>query len=285
MTTIDSVRDRAGGPPTDQKSRKNRTRQTGQVNSPSSWLKPASHVVFVMALLFFWWAASEWFIDPFYIGRPGEVAETLAAWTVDPGFWTDLRVTLWETLLGFIIGAAAATVAAFLLSEMRRTREFVTPYIDALYGLPKSALAPLLIIWFGVGLTPKVVLAASMVFFLVFYNTLTGLLSIDKGLLNVVRLGGATRYQTWTTLKMQAVFPYWITGAKVAMPIALIGAIIGEFISSDRGMGFRILQAGNMFRMDEVLAVLIVLSVISLLMIAGLARMERYFLRWRVSGD
>lgn len=283
MTTVDSVRSQAPTP-TDHTKAGPGPRRRGP-GPGSRLLGPARHLVFVASLLAAWWAAAEWVVDPFYISRPQDVVARLAEWSVDARFWSDLGVTLHETLAGFVIGGVAGTLVAFVLSEVRGVRDFLIPYIDALYGLPKSALAPLLIIWFGVGLTPKIVLAASMVFFLVFYNTLTGLLSIDKGLLNVVRLGGASRYQIWTTLKMQAVFPYWITGAKVALPTALIGAIIGEFISSDRGMGFRILQAGNMFAMDAVIAVLVVLSLISLLMGSGLARLERHFLRWRVNGD
>jgi NitT/TauT family transport system permease protein len=223
--------------------------------------------------------------DEFYISRPLAVWKVLVEWSTTPSFWDDLFVTLWETALGFAIGAVAGTLVAFVLAETRRARAFFTPYINALYGVPKSALAPLFIVWFGVGLTPKVVLSASLVFFLVFYNTLTGLLSVDRGLLNVVKLGGASRLQVWTTLKIPATFPYWVTGAKVALPISLIGAIIGEFISSNQGMGYRILQAGNTFATAQVFAVLIVLSIVSLVMISALTRMENYFLRWRLSSE
>jgi NitT/TauT family transport system permease protein len=247
--------------------------------------KVGSHLAFVVLLLLAWEVVSGTVFDEFYVSNPLAVWNVLVEWSTTPTFWDDLLTTLWETALGFAIGAGAGTVVAFVLGESRGPRNFFNPYINALYGVPKSALAPLFIVWFGVGLTPKVVLSASLVFFLVFYNTLTGLLSVDRGLLNVVKLGGASRWQVWTTLKIPAAFPYWITGAKVALPISLIGAIIGEFISSNRGMGYRILQAGNTFATAQVFAVLIVLSVVSLLMISALSRVENHFLRWRLSSE
>jgi NitT/TauT family transport system permease protein len=263
-------------------SRPQRRKQHAVLGGMAVLRNGARHVLFVVALLALWSWASGTLLDPFFVSSPSEVGGALRAWVVTPDFWLDVEATLRELLLGFTFGAGLATLLAFLLSEMPRVRAFAGPYLTVLYGIPKSALAPLFILWFGVGTTPKVVLSASLVFFIMFYNTLSGLLSIDRNLLDIVRMNGASRWQLWSTLKLPAVFPHWITGARIAVPMGLVGAIIGEFISCDRGIGFRILQASNFFETSEVFAGLLVLSLMVLLLNAVLGRVERHFMQWRL---
>src|SRR5690606_10241721 len=155
------------------------------------------------------------------------------------------------------------------------------PYITALYCIPKIALAPLFIMWFGIGIESKIAMSATIVFFLVFLNTYSGVRDVNPIYIHATRIMGASQFQLMRTVIMPSAAAWVLTGLKVSVPYALIGTVVGEFMSSNRGIGFLIAQASGLFDTAAVFAGLFILSVVGALMNAVLKRLERHFLRWR----
>ena len=178
--------------------------------------------------------------------------------------WQDLAVTLEEVVLGYLVGAAAGVVCGAVLASSDLLAGLLDPFIIALYGIPKIALGPLLVVWFGINLAPKVALAALMTFFLVFFSTYQGMRQVDADTVNAVRLMGASPLQ----LRRYVIFPgaraSIFLGLKLGVPEALIGAIVGEFVSSSHGIGYAIQYATAQLDTAGVFAGLLVLTVLSL---------------------
>src|SRR5262249_12489639 len=159
------------------------------------------------------------------------------------------------------------------------------PYILLAWATPKIALAPLMIIWFGIGIVPKVVLAATFVFFVVFLSTLAGIATVRPELVSVVRVMGASPPALFRKVVLPSALPFIVTALRITIPAALIGAIIGEFISSNRGVGYLINAASSRYATAEVFAGILSLLVLVLLMNAGLSALERSWFRWARSEE
>jgi NitT/TauT family transport system permease protein len=220
-------------------------------------------------------------IRPFWVSKPSQIAGTLLEWVTTAEFWGHLGITMTELSLGFLVGTAAALTTGFLLGEFRRAGNFFDPYLSALYGIPRTALAPLFILWFGIGLGSKITQAAIMCFFLVLFNTVAGLRAVDPELINMAVVVGSTRLQILTKIKLPSAFPYIMTGIKVGLPNALIGAIVAEFISSNEGVGYLIVRASMVFDTASLFAGILVLAAIVFVLNHVLVQVERYVLRWR----
>lgn len=178
--------------------------------------------------------------------------------------WQDLAVTMEEVVLGYVIGSAVGIAAGAILASSDLLAGLLDPFIVALYGIPKIALGPLLVVWFGINLAPKVALAALMTFFLVFFSTFQGIRHVDADTVNAVRLMGASPLQ----LRRYVIFPgarsSIFLGLKLGVPEALIGAIVGEFVSSSHGIGYAIQYATAQLDTAGVFAGLLVLTILSL---------------------
>jgi NitT/TauT family transport system permease protein len=251
----------------------------------TDWRMPAfklvQHSLFLVLVFGLWEAVSEFVVGPFWISKPSLIAGVLMKWVMGSEFWRHFAVTLTEVGYGFGLGVAGGVLAGFVLGELPRLGRFLDPYLAALYGIPKTALAPLFILWFGIGLGAKVAMAAIMVFFLVFFNTAAGLRSVERDLINMARVAGASRGQILGKIKLPFAFPYIITGVKLGLPTGLIGAIVAEFISSNQGIGYVIVRASMFFDTASVFAGVIVLAVTVFALNEVLVRIERHVLRWR----
>ena len=155
------------------------------------------------------------------------------------------------------------------------------PFISAAFGVPKLALGPLFILWIGIGITTKVVFVTSIVFFLMFYNGLAGIMSIDPRLVSMARVAGATemtitREIVWNTTK-----PFLFSGLKIALPRALSGAVVGEFIAADSGLGWYINNARSLNDTTGVLAGAVIVTALVILVNAGLQKVQARSLAWR----
>ena len=239
------------------------------------------HGLFVVAFLAIWEWASGRLIKPFWVSKPTKIAGSLIEWLGTAEFWEHLGTTVSELALGFLLGTGVALVIGFVFGEFRRIGEFFDAYLAALYGVPRTALAPLFILWFGIGLGSKVAQAAIMCFFLVLFNTIAGLLAVDPELINMARVVGSTRLQILTKIKVPSAFPFIMTGIKVGLPNALIGAIVAEFISSNHGVGYLIVRASMSFDTASLFAGIIVLATVVFALNRVLVRVERHVLRWR----
>lgn len=180
--------------------------------------------------------------------------------------WVALEATMVEVVLGYALGVVCGIVIGGISASFKPIAEVLDPYIMALYGVPKIAIGPILVVWFGIGLTPKVMLSALMVFFLVFYSTYHGIREVDQAKITAIRLMGATPLQVRRYVIFPAAMPSIYLGLKIGVPEALVGAIVGEFISSTKGLGYEIQFATAQLDTASVFAGLFVLTVLSLIL-------------------
>jgi NitT/TauT family transport system permease protein len=250
------------------------------------WLSVmAWRVAIVIVGLSAWQFASGRLIKPFWISSPSEIWAQLATWIATGELWVNVEVTLTETVLGFVFGAVGGIVVGLALGLNRRLAAVLDPFIVAFYSLPKIALAPLFILWFGVGLTSKVVLATFVVFFLVFYNTYAGVLAVEQELVDVLRLMGGSRWQIVRKVILPSALIWIFTGMKSSVPYALIGAVVGEMMASNKGLGYLIQAAAGQYDTGGVFAALFVLMIIATGLHELLKQSERLMLRWREEGQ
>jgi NitT/TauT family transport system permease protein len=234
-----------------------------------------------IVFLVFWEWASGRLIREMYVSRPSDVAvrlyELFASGEILPHLW----VTAQELVLGYAIGLIVGTVAGYGLGRSPALRRIFEPYIMAFYGIPKIALAPLFIIWFGIGIWSKVALAALMVFFLIFFNVYMGVRNVDRELVDLARVMGANPRQLSRYVYLPATMPHIIMGMRMALPYSVIGVIVGEFTSSTKGLGLFINQASATYDPAGVFAGIAILLLFIVVMNHLAGRLERRALRWR----
>ena len=231
--------------------------------------------------LVLWQVLSGPVLDPQFVSSPSGIVTRLQEWTQDGTLWSNTWITVQEIVLGFLLGAGAGALLAYLIAPIRVVWDILDPFVMALYAIPKVALAPLFIVWFGIGTDMKVLLAAVTVFFLVFLNTAAGVHEVDAGLIDAVRLmGGGRRVVAWKVV-LPASMTGLLTGLRVSIPYALIGAVIGELVASNRGLGYLISDSSANFDTDGVFATLVVLSVIAAVLNAVVNLLGRRANRWK----
>lgn len=230
-----------------------------------------------------WEAVSGRLVQELFIGKPTEIAVVLWEWLSSGFIFEHLFVTLQETALGFIFGSLAGIGVGFLLGRFVFLGRAFDPIISALYALPKLALAPLFVLWFGIGLSMKIAMGAVIVFFLVFYNTFHGVRDVDADLIDVSRVLGANRREVLRKVVLPSSLPMIYVGLRMAVPYSLIGAVVGEIIAANRGLGWLIAFSAGQFRTNDVFAGLIILMVLAVGMNIMLSTSERYSLRWKPS--
>lgn len=253
----------------------------GRLGRSRSLAVPALHVLFVAALLGLWQLASGRWIDPLLVASPSTIAQRLGDWLGDGTLWDNLRPTLVALLVGFVIGTILAFAVAVLFTEVPPLGRFFENYILALGAVPFVALAPLLIIWFGLGLEPKIVVAALTTFCSFFANAFTGLRETDPQLLELGRILHASQRQRLTKLRFWSAMPYLTSGVKQSLPRAVFAVIVIEFLASNKGLGYLITSSGNNLDMPGLFGAVIVLVVVTqgLLFLIRLA--EKRLLFWQ----
>jgi NitT/TauT family transport system permease protein len=239
-----------------------------------------ARIAFGIALLLAWQGLAH-VVGTYWISQPTDVAAKLVAWIKDGTLARALGITLFEALSGFLIGASAATVVGLLLGRLPRIAVVLDPYINAVYSLPKIALAPLFILWFGIDIKPKIALAAVTVFFLVFYSTYSGVRDVDVKLIEQIQLMGAKRWHLYRFVIIPSALTWIMVGLKLSVPYALIGAVVMEIVSSNRGIGYLISSAASQFDTSGVFAALVVLMLLAMVLHGAIVRAEEYFLRWK----
>lgn len=217
----------------------------------------------------------------YWISTPWLVVSRLWELALNGDLWFHGRYTLGEALGGFVLGAVPGCLFAMLLRRHPFLRTAVLSVAAIGYAVPKTALVPLFILWLGVGPGAKVALVASAVFFIVFYSTLNGVDAVDGKLLQSAKVMGASERQILWHVVGPSVVPFVFGGLRVAIPYAIGGAIVGEIISSNRGIGY-LTQYGAMdFDTTLVFVSLVVVMFIVLSLSAVLARVQRRLLRWQ----
>ena len=238
-------------------------------------------LLFGFLLLSLWELSSGRFIDPFWISSPSRVFVYLWEVISDGSIFAHLAITLYETFAGFFIGALTGIGFGFLLARKEILAQILDPFIVAFNGIPRIALAPIFIIWFGIGPTSKVILVVIVVFFLTFFNTYSGVKGVDLELKNMLRIMGASERQILFKVTIPATIPWITTGLKLSVPYALVGAVVGEFIAASKGLGYLINYNTSLFSTTGALGGILILALVVVLCNEVIERTEAYLLRWR----
>jgi len=238
-------------------------------------------VVLVVTLLVLWEYASGRWIEEYWVSRPTDVWAKIVEWWHSGDLLTHMGITAGEAISGFLIGTVTGGLVGFIFGWYKRIADILDPFIIAIYSLPKVALAPLFIIWFGIGFEMKVILTGVIVFFLVFFNTYSGVRDTSRELIDIVRLMGAKTPQVLWWVVLPSALTAIFVGLRVSVPYALIGAVVGEMMASNRGVGFLLMQSAGQFDTAGTFASLLVLIVISAFFNESIRYLEAYLLRWK----
>jgi NitT/TauT family transport system permease protein len=184
-------------------------------------------------------------------------------------------------LAGFAVGTLLGLAAGVILSRTQFAADVLDPFLIAINGIPRVALAPLFVVWFGIDMLPKIVLVFTLVFFVIFYNTYAGIKSVERRFTDLAWVMGANERDLFAKVILPASMPHIFLGIKLSIPYALIGAIIGEFVASSAGLGWKIQMETSLYNTTGTMAGLIVMMFIVVAMNALLAIAERRLLRWQ----
>jgi NitT/TauT family transport system permease protein len=199
------------------------------------------------------------------------------------GYWLHAGVTLWEVLLGFFIGSGVGLLLGTIISQFRILEATLRVYIVAIQSLPKIALAPIIVLWFGFGLTSKVVIICLLTFFPLLVTSMAGFKAVDVERLELMRSLGANSWQIFWKVRLPSALPYIFAGLDMAAVFAVVGAVVGEFVGAQRGLGTLILSMNSQMDTAGTFSVFIILALVGVVLHKGLRMVERRLLFW--SGD
>jgi NitT/TauT family transport system permease protein len=226
-------------------------------------------------------------VDPFFFGKPSGVLSRAWHWmqhgTAQGSLWQQINVTLEEAALGFAIGVAAGIVLGVTLGRIRFLADVFGPFIKVMNSIPRIVLGSIFVVAFGLGMTSKVLLAIVLVFFAVFFNAFQGTREVDRNLIANARILGASRRQVTWHVVLQSAFTWIIASLHVAFGFALIGAIVGEFLGAQKGLGLLIRTAQGTFDANGVLAAMLIIAVVALIAEYLITLVEHRLLAWRPS--
>jgi NitT/TauT family transport system permease protein len=222
-------------------------------------------------------------VSPFVLPQPEDVIHGVRDLVGSKGFWSDVRVTLTETLVGFLIALVFGIVLGTVLGRIVWLEQAMRPVIVASQVVPKVALIPLFIIWFGFGITSKIIIVALLSFFPILLNVILGVRSVDTGHRDVMRSLNAGRWQTFRRLEYPSTLPYVLAGMEVGIVFAVVGAVVGEYLGGDQGLGYRIVTSLNNLEAETLFAVILVLTLFGFLLYLGVVVLKRFLIPWHDS--
>ena len=220
-------------------------------------------------------------LDPFFFSRPSDIALRIGDWVISGFIWEHLAVTLIEALLALALGTLFGVVLGLAFARLELLAAVFDPYIRIFNALPRLILAPIFLLWFGLGIASKVALGVTLVFFVVFFNTYRGVREVDPVILNNARMLQATDRQLLRHVYLPSAMAWIFSSLHTSIGFALVGAVVGEYMGAARGIGYVVAQAEGVFDTTGVFAGLILTSAVVLLIDLGIERLERYLLRWR----
>jgi NitT/TauT family transport system permease protein len=231
-------------------------------------------------------------VDPFFFGEPSKIAVQIKDWvengTQAGSLFEQVRVTLTEAGLGFVIGVLLGVVCGIALGRIQFLADVFSPYIKIMNSIPRIVLGSIFIVWLGLGMSSKVALAVVLVFFAVFFNAFQGTREVDRNLIANARILGASERQVTTHVVLPSALTWIIASLHVSFGFALIGAIVGEFLGAQKGLGLLISQAQGTFNPNGVFAAMVIIAIVALMAEGLIGLLERRLLSWRppaVSAD
>ncbi|MCL5263927.1 MAG: ABC transporter permease [Chloroflexi bacterium] len=252
-------------------------------NSPSPLLVMALRIGALIVFVGSWETASslKW-INPFFVSRPSDIIFRAYTWLSSGYVLSHTAITIVETFFAFVLGALLGAILAFLLYRSSIVDQALMPYLMILNAMPRIIFAPIFILWFGLGLTSKVVLGISIVIFIVFFSIYTGLKEVDQNLINKVRLMGGSEKDVLLEVLIPSALSWLFSSLKTSVGFALVGAIVGEYMGSANGLGHIIAFAEGMFDATGVFAGLFILSFVVIAINWCMERVENHFTAWRM---
>ena len=233
------------------------------------------------ALLGFWQVASGPLIPAFFVSSPSAILSRLWTWIMNGQLFFHMSITATEAALGFLFGSLLGIAAGVLLGRREFLARLLDPFIMTIYSLPKVALAPLFILWIGIGMDMKVIFTAMIVFFLVFLNTYTGVRNVSRELISILRLMGANERQVLQRVVLPSAITWVFAGLKISVPYALIGAIVGELMASNKGLGALLVRAQGEFDTAGVFASLVAIMFLAVMSNGLVKFLERKLMPWK----
>ena len=219
-------------------------------------------------------------ISPLLIAAPSAIAADLAENLLSARFYYHVGVTLWEILAGFMIGSIFGLALGITIGQWKIFEKTIYPYVIAFQTVPKVAIAPMFIVWFGYGLASKIVISATIVFFPVVVNCLAGMYAASPQQIEMLRSFTATPWQIFRMIKLQSALPYIFAGLDIGIVLSVIGAIVGEFIGSQAGLGNLLLKKNFMMDTAGTFSILIVLSVVGIVLHQIIGALRRRVVFW-----
>jgi NitT/TauT family transport system permease protein len=238
----------------------------------------AIRLVILAVLLGAWQYAADRLIGTFWISSPSLIGEWLWLLHRSGDLYWHAEMTVWQAFVGLVFGLVVGVALGLLLGAMPRIAAIVDPFIMALYSLPRIALAPLFILWFGIGLLSKIVMVFSLVFIVFVLNTMNGLREIDRDLISLMRTMRAGRLYVIRRVQLPSLVPWVFAALRISIGLALIGSVLGELLGANRGLGWYIEDAGGRLDTTGVFAGLVALMIVAVLANEVVKLLERWAL-------
>ena len=248
-----------------------------------------SHGVLLAVIFAFWYAmTTPGLVSPefakntaFFFGKPIEVMKVIWMWFTTGKIYPHLAITLTETMLAFAVGSVLGLVVGLWLALSPFASALADPYIKAANAMPRVILAPIFAVWFGLGITSKVALGVTLVFFIVFFNVFQGIKEVSPTVLANARMLGASKRQLLASIYLPSATSWVFSSLHTSVGMAFVGAVVGEYLGSAKGVGYLILQAEGVFDINTVLAGILVLTACALVLDVIVTHVEARLLVWR----
>ncbi len=224
-------------------------------------------------------------LPPFFFSTPVDVASQIYVWFSTGTIWKHLVITLWESILAFVIGSALGVLVGFWFARQPRVAAIFDPYVKMVNALPRVVLAPIFALWLGLGIWSKVALGVTLVFFIVFFNVYQGVKEVSPTVLDNGRMLGMNDRQLMRHVYWPSALSWMFSSLHTSVGFAVVGAVVGEYLGSAAGLGYVIQQAEGIFDVAGVFAGMFVLSAFVLLIDFGVTLVERRLLVWRPTSN
>jgi NitT/TauT family transport system permease protein len=235
----------------------------------------------IVMLLLIWELAAGRVFNEFWSSRPSLIGERLFALLKSGEIWRHVYATVAEAFLGLFLGAAVGTPIGIALAHYRRAAKIIDPFVMGLYGLPRVALAPMFILWFGISLFSKVMMSFSMVLFVFILNVTEGIRTVDPDMIDLMRTMRAPRSYIMRKVTIPSIVPWLIASFRIGIGLSLVGAVVGELIGANRGLGWYVVRAGGQLDTTGVFAGLFLLMLLAMIANQIIFMIERKVLHWR----